>query len=154
MLVLWRAVVEILGGENESGEEDAVGGASQTTSHGLKLSLEAGEIDKSRHESGNLDVGGNNELGDEFLDGRQISFSYQNTSLATLTILGGRGRRQVLLVFLRLNIFGFGGHEFGVARDDVVGGVGEVCNHFAANRLIDELVESHLVELIHGEHPR
>lgn len=154
VLVLWRAVVEVLGGEDEGGEEDAVGGASKTTSHGLKLSLEASEVDKSRHESGNLDVGGNNKLSDEFLDSRQISLSYQDTGLASLTVLGRRGRRQVLLVLLRLNILGLGGHEFGIARDNVVSGVGEVCDHFAANGLVDELVESHLVELIHDEHPR
>lgn len=39
VLILGRRVVEILGGENERSEKDAMGGASKAASHGLELGL-------------------------------------------------------------------------------------------------------------------
>lgn len=32
-----------------------------------------------------------------------------------------------------------------------MGGLGEVCDHIAADRLVDELVQGSLVELLHGK---
>ena len=46
-------------------------GAWQATSHRLKLSLETSKVDEGGHESRHLDVGGDNELGDEVLDRRE-----------------------------------------------------------------------------------
>lgn len=73
VLVLGRAVVEVLGGQDQGGQEDAVGGASQAAGHGLQLGLEAVEVDQGRHESWDLDVGGDDQLGDElFQRGQRI----------------------------------------------------------------------------------
>lgn len=49
VLVLGRGVVEVLGGEDESGEEDAVDGASQTLGHGREALLESLEVDQGCH---------------------------------------------------------------------------------------------------------
>jgi hypothetical protein len=70
VLVLWWAVVEVLSGEDESSEKNAMGGASKTASHRLKLWLEAAQVDESGHESRDLNVRGDNELCDELLKGR------------------------------------------------------------------------------------
>lgn len=57
VLVLRRAIVEVLGGEDEGCQEDAVGGAAQALCFGLKSGLEAVEVDQSGHQGGDLDIG-------------------------------------------------------------------------------------------------
>lgn len=147
VLVLGRRIVEVLGSEDERSQEDAVGGASETASHGLKLGLESGEVDEGRHESRDLDVGGDDELSDELFDSGEAAVG--GLDGPGLGALGRCGRKFLLSggVLLRR-------HEGGVAADDVVGGVGEVGDHFAADGLVDKLLEGELVELIHGEHSR
>lgn len=57
VLVLGGGVVEVLGGEDEGGEEDAVDGATHAFGDWGKALLQAGEIDKGAHQGGDLDMG-------------------------------------------------------------------------------------------------
>lgn len=67
VLVLGRGVVEILGGEDEGGQEDAVGCAAQSLGLGLQTGLEAVQVHQCGHERGHLDVGGPDQVADELL---------------------------------------------------------------------------------------
>lgn len=57
VLVLRRRIVEVLGGQNERGQEDAVSCASETTGEWLKFCLQTSKVDQSRHESRDLNIG-------------------------------------------------------------------------------------------------
>lgn len=144
VLVLGRAVVEVLGGEDESSEEDSVGGTSQASGHGLKLGLEAAKVDEGRHEGGDLDVGRDDELSDELLKSRKAAIFGSNGPG-----LGAPGRSREVMS----GVDGSGRHEGRVAGNDVVGGFGKIGDHVATHRLVDELLEGNLVELLHGEVP-
>lgn len=135
VLVLGGAIVEVLCGQDESGKEDAVSGASDTSSLRLQLRLEAVEIDQAGHESRDLNVGGDNQLGDELLEGWQLRL--------LVSRLWGTGRRGRKL--------GPGGD--GIADDDVVSGLGEIRDHLTVDGLVDEVLESSLVELVDGDLP-
>ena len=65
VLVLGGGVVEVLGGEDEGGEEDAVHGAAHAFGHGREPGLQPGEVDEGGHERGNLDVRAVDERLDE-----------------------------------------------------------------------------------------
>lgn len=56
MLVLGGGVVEILSGEDERGEENAVDGATHAFGDGGQTLLQAGEIDERAHQGGDLDM--------------------------------------------------------------------------------------------------
>ena len=88
VLVLGRAVIEILGGQDERGEEDAMSSASDAASLGLQTRLEAVEVDQTRHESRDLDIRGDDQLGDEVLNRRELLVVGQ-----ALLGFGGLGRR-------------------------------------------------------------
>jgi hypothetical protein len=135
VLVLGGAIVEVLCGQDESGKEDAVSGASDTSSLRLQLRLEAVEIDQAGHESRDLNVGGDNQLGDELLEGWQLRL--------LVSRLWGTGRRGRKL--------GPGGD--GIADDDVVSSLGEIRDHLTVDGLVDEVLESSLVELVDGDLP-
>lgn len=68
VLVLWRRVVEVLCGEDEGGEEDAVDGAAHALCNGRQALLEAREVDERGHEGGDLDVRLLDERSDESLE--------------------------------------------------------------------------------------
>lgn len=84
-------------------------------------------------------------MGDELLDSGKAAIGRLNRNR-----LGAFGRSG-MTIMLRAGVL-LRRHACRVAGDDVVGGVGEVRDHFAADWLVDELLESMLVELIDGEH--
>lgn len=137
VLVLGRAVIQVLGGEDKRGEEDAVGSTPDAASLGLQAGLEAVQVDKSRHKSRDLDVGRDDQLGDELLDGWQLLVVRE-----TLLGLWGLGwcRRKLVLIPCR---------EV-VACDDALSSKSQIGDHIPANRLVDELFKGSLVELLHG----
>lgn len=69
VLVFGRRVVEVLGGEDERGEEDAVHGAAHAFCDGGQAALEACQVDEGGHERGDLHVAAVDEGGDELLEG-------------------------------------------------------------------------------------
>jgi hypothetical protein len=74
VLVLGRRVIERLGGEDESGKEDAVGSATHAFSDRRKTLLQTTEVDEGGHESGNLYRGSVDERLDELFDRRKSWF--------------------------------------------------------------------------------
>lgn len=83
VLVLGGGVVEVLSGKDESGKEDAVGGALHALGNRRKTSPEAGEVDQAGHQSGDLDVRALDEGCDELFDRWQARFP---------SLVGRRGR--------------------------------------------------------------
>lgn len=121
-------------------------GASQALGHGLQAGLEAVQVDEGGHESRDLDVGRDNELGDELLEGGQAAVFASHGS-------GRRGPRWRGRE-MRLVDDGLGwrrGHHRGVALDDVGGSIGEVGDHCSGDGSVDEMIESSGVELSGAE---
>lgn len=56
MLVLWRGIVQVLGGKDERCEEYTVDRAAHALCYGWKAFLESLEVDQAGHQSGNLYV--------------------------------------------------------------------------------------------------
>lgn len=56
VLVLGRRVVEVLGGEDERGQEDAVDGAAHALCDGRETRFESAQVDERGHEGGDLDM--------------------------------------------------------------------------------------------------
>lgn len=46
---------------------------------------------------------------------------------------------------------GFGEHHGGIACNDIASGLGEKRDHFLAHGLVNKLLQSSFVQLIHGE---
>jgi len=67
VLVLGRAIVQVLGGNDQRSEEDAVDRTPETLGLGLQALLQASEINQGRHEGRDLNVRGDDQLGDEVL---------------------------------------------------------------------------------------
>ena len=71
VFVLGRRIIEVLGGDDESGEEDSVSGAWHTLGDFWKTVTKSLEVDERGEEGGDLDVGLFAYHGDERLEGRQ-----------------------------------------------------------------------------------
>lgn len=121
VLVLGGGVVEVLGAEDEGGEEDPVTGAGHTLGHGGQLVLQPVEIDHGRHERRRLHARLLTEDRDEGLEGRE----------ADGLEAGPHGRDWWSRRHGRLLL----------AADDRVGLCGECRDHLRGDLELDELCE-------------
>lgn len=142
MLVLGGAVVEVLGREDESSKEDAVSGAAESLGHGLEPGPEPVEVDEGGHEGRHLDVGGDDELGDELLQGGQGAVFAADRSWRWCPGWGGVSGSGFLDGWY---------HHGWVARDDAGSGAGEVPDHCLVDSLVDKGLEGGGIELSSAE---
>ena len=69
VLVLWRRVIEVFGGDDEGGEEDSVTGAGHALGDLWESVPQSLEVDERGEKGGDLDVGLFANDGDESLKG-------------------------------------------------------------------------------------
>lgn len=69
VLVLWARVVQVLGGEDQRGQEDAVDSASHALGNGWQTSPEAAQVHQRAHQGGHLDLRPGDERCNEGFDG-------------------------------------------------------------------------------------
>lgn len=93
VLVLGGGVVEVLGGEDEGGEENAVDGAAHSLCHRRQTLGQPVEVDQRGHEGGDLNVRASNQCADEELNGRQRGID----QVGGLVRRGARRGRQALV---------------------------------------------------------
>lgn len=124
VLVLRGRVVQVLGAEDEGGEEDAVAGAGHALGHGRQPVPQPIEVDHGRHEGRRLDPRLFAEDGDEGLERGQARVKGDT--------LGRGGRRER------------GGVAI-LAADDRVGLGREGDNHLRRDLELDKLLEGLLV---------
>lgn len=122
VLVLWRRVVEVLGGHDERGQEDAVGGAGHALGQRRQRRSQSGEVDQRGHQSGGLDVGRGDQVRNELVESGEVG--------ARLGHINGRRRRR---------------RHGGIALDDGLGGGDQVVNHGTRHSLLAEDFEGLLV---------
>lgn len=120
VLVLGRAVVQVLSGQNQSGQEDAMRSATAASGVRLQASLESGEVDQGRHQSGDLDVGTDYQASDELLEGWHRTL----VRIRGLVLLGA------------------------IACNDLARLHGQVLDHGFGNSIVNKRLESGGVELL------
>lgn len=134
VLVLRRRVVEVLGSDDESGEEDTVTSAVHSLSNTRKPRPQTLKVDESAEEGGNLNVRPLDQESDEGLQAREaVDLELaRRVGLGRSDGAGGRGGRRVR---------GLGR----AALNDVSSLVGQVDDHLASNWALDKVGDGRVV---------
>ena len=132
MLILWRRVVQVLGGENERGQEDSVDGAAHALGDWRQAFLQTGQVDQRRHQRGYLDVGPLHERSDEGLEGGERLVLGGRAPIVLRWCPRGSGRKMGL------------GRD-GFAFDDCLRLLRQIRDHVSRDGQVNELVQGGLV---------
>lgn len=137
VLVLRAGIVQVLGGEDEGSQEDAVDGAAHALGDGRQASAQAAQEHERAHQCGHLDLRPGHQGHDERLDGWQRWHRVER-------VHGRRGRRRGLA----MGADGAGadvGH-LSLTSDDLRCLACEMRHHLPRHSLRHKLVQSCSVE--------
>ena len=135
VLVLGRRVVEVLGGDDEGGEEDAVTSAVHSFGDTGQPGPQALQVDEGAEEGGNLDIGSLHQESDEGLQaGEAIDLELaRRVGFGGSDGAGGCGARAV-------------GRLCGATLDNVGSLVGQIDDHFSCDWTLDEVSDGGVVD--------
>lgn len=138
MLVFRGGVIEVLGGEDEGGEKDAVAGTWHALGHLGQAGLEAGQVDEGAEQGRDLHVAALDEARDEGFEAGEV---------VARGIDRWVGMCDLERVGRRVEGGGRGGGLRGRrAVDDVGDLVGEVDDHVLGDGALDEIEEGGVVD--------
>ena len=135
VLVFGTGVVEVLRGQDQAGEEDAVDGAAHALCNGRQTGTQPGQVHQGGHEGGRLHLGPGDKGGNEGLDRGQ----WGHVVVVHTIIQGGCAGGCWLL----------GVHDWGFAPDDLGCLTSQVRDHVARHWEVHELVEGGSIERLH-----
>lgn len=139
--ILWRRVVHVLGGNDQAGEKDAVGGALQALGNWRELLAKAFEVKECGHEGGDLDIGLLDQRPDELLKGRDL--------VRLLAVFQIRRKRSYLQIVVGQELWAWwSGGELvllidgwaRLASDNLRRLVSEVGDHIFSNWTVEKLI--------------
>ena len=134
VLVLGAGVIEVLRGQDQAGEEDAVDGAAHALCNGGQTGAQPGQVHQGGHEGGRLHLRPRDERSNEGLDRGQGGHAVVHA-----LIQGGCAGRCWLL----------GVHDRGFAPDDLGCLTSQIRDHVARHREVHEVLERGLIERLH-----